>query len=510
MILCRSRLSLHALLVVLGLSACHPAQVSRTKFIPTEDPRVGLLEDRDLNDEFGLAFSIVGQEGLGDMMLALSSFEVSRVRLEVVEGLAGRQLRIYPITAPEQTLLTFNLNHYDDSHDAIDFASVANSLALNTEINKRGGEYTNVDSSEWKSIGEPETLHVQQDADTFVADVRHRVQVKSSQTTDSSGTVTDTFTEGSATIRLFLRRLKAVNSSLQPITAAEARQRNFGFFVGSEIASTPENMAIQRFAFDPNQKSAPQINFFLKDVPAAYAEVTRSAVLAWNKAFGWDVISVQDATAEIDIGDPRFHVIRWLPNGDSSLGFAGLAAPHLSDAATGVNLTSSVLINGSIPTIYEPILTYSENLKKIDPKHVIGRIGNVPVHLNCGETPLLPFITDVTVANREQYLQGYYFETIMHEVGHSLGLTHNFKASTELEMHDGVQDASSVMDYAPRWNRNRAKSPGSYDIAAIRWAYFGEEPTRNFAFCDDLAINEDVLCNTNDWGYTFTTLPSSV
>ncbi len=76
--------------------------------------------------------------------------------------------------------------------------------------------------------------------------------------------------------------------------------------------------------------------------------------------------------------------------------------------------------------------------------------------------------------------------TLIHEIGHTLGLRHNFKASSDkdnffnkeevkelygLDVQDhNLPKSSSVMDYI-RIEQNRLMYPGHYDIAAIRYGY---------------------------------------
>ena len=68
--------------------------------------------------------------------------------------------------------------------------------------------------------------------------------------------------------------------------------------------------------------------------------------------------------------------------------------------------------------------------------------------------------------------------TLVHEFGHNLGLTHNFMGSADDDNfwrnEDGipVSRSTSVMDY-PDADEDRGFKPGPYDVAAIRYGYYG-------------------------------------
>ena len=112
---------------------------------------------------------------------------------------------------------------------------------------------------------------------------------------------------------------------------------------------------------------------------------------------------------------------------------------------------------------------------------------------------------------QEMYAHAYYYDVLVHEMGHNFGLYHNFKASTDKRnypdlYHDlEIQKAaaaegdkpliaaeqqnirtSSVMDYNPHYQgilrhvaigadgKNSASAVGPYDRAAIMYIYKGE------------------------------------
>ncbi len=132
----------------------------------------------------------------------------------------------------------------------------------------------------------------------------------------------------------------------------------------------------------------------------------------------------------------------------------------------------------------------------------------------------------------EEFIGQAIKETVMHEVGHSLGLRHNFKASTMLTA-DQLNDTTithakgmvgSVMDYNPINIAPKGKKQGDYftttigpyDYWAIEYAYKqveGDEaaelkkiaaraPEHDYVFAsdEDLYLNDDPYVNVWDLG----------
>jgi hypothetical protein len=160
-------------------------------------------------------------------------------------------------------------------------------------------------------------------------------------------------------------------------------------------------------------------------------------------------------------------------------------------------IATQILINGSttrkgFEEIYKYTAEAAPQLSKL-----VGKIGNVPLVEGVGENPVVTFFADTNSKNSDEYVKGYYYSVIMHEFGHSLGLRHNFAASTKIDSN-GI--SSSVMDYEPGFVTNIRTLPGSYDTAAIRWGYFGESPSAPLAFCTDEDMAKRYDCNQGDVG----------
>lgn len=77
----------------------------------------------------------------------------------------------------------------------------------------------------------------------------------------------------------------------------------------------------------------------------------------------------------------------------------------------------------------------------------------------------------------EVLFKDFYKSTLAHEIGHSLGLTHNFMGSTDkanfkFNGESGQRNYSSIMDYISDEKINYA-GPGPYDVRALRVSYTG-------------------------------------
>jgi hypothetical protein len=89
----------------------------------------------------------------------------------------------------------------------------------------------------------------------------------------------------------------------------------------------------------------------------------------------------------------------------------------------------------------------------------------------------------------EDYVAG----VVLHEIGHTLGLRHNFKGSL-------VPPSSSIMEYIDDFDQVNVFTPQSYDVAAVRLLYglSADEPTDPFCTDEDTQFDPD--CTRFDVG----------
>ena len=251
----------------------------------------------------------------------------------------------------------------------------------------------------------------------------------------------------------------------------------------------------------------PIIFWLEKTIPFEYRKPIREGILEWNKAFekaGFaNAIEVrqQPDDAEWDPEDINYNTFRWIT---SSTGFA--MGPSRVNPTSGQILDADIIFDADFLQFWdmeyevftpgiEPATSSADFPKSIGSHaHDTLRGGWFCDHCR-GMARQLAFgamtLADADPATSKEELQKLITqglkEVTMHEVGHTLGLRHNFKASALLElseMHDQEKTsqtglAASVMDYLPV-NRAPKDKPqgdyfsttvGPYDNWAIEYGY---------------------------------------
>jgi hypothetical protein len=200
--------------------------------------------------------------------------------------------------------------------------------------------------------------------------------------------------------------------------------------------------------------------------PVKWREWLRKGIESWQPAFetaGFSnaIVAKIAPTAEEDPDfspeDVRYSVIRWLPSTTENA-----SGPHISDPRTGEILNADISFYHNVMNLQRD--WYFLQVGPLDPR-----------------AKQLPLPDD---------LMGRLLEFVVaHEVGHTLGLEHNMKASS-LYPQEKVRDkewvhkmghAPSIMDYS-RFNyvaqpedgipvEDLVPRIGPYDIFAIRWGY---------------------------------------
>ncbi len=334
---------------------------------------------------------------------------------------------------------------------------------------------------------------------------------------------------GSATVHFNYTFMLSNRDNVAPLVVED--EVRFGYFLTKPI--------YERSTGNPQQVinrwniSQPITFYVSSNTPEDYFESVKQGILAWNDAFESDLIKVKKASDKIMLGTPGYNVVQWV-GFDKATGAYTIWHAHPITGEilkAGVVLPSVFAVTNKdkakrlLATLDTNLLTGDAN-KKEDNKAHIGLAGFESIKLceNDFSKPYREFlnlaasgsISDNTILDLSKLFVKY---VVMHEIGHSLGLRHNFygnlgsKAPLNIDDnfinnlltedgYNGSLPSASIMDYLDFKDAVRMHRLGEYDIMAIRWGY-GIDNSNNQArplYCtdEDIAMNAD--CEPFDGG----------
>ena len=276
------------------------------------------------------------------------------------------------------------------------------------------------------------------------------------------------------------------------------------FDYSTDTAFTPRVNYVNRWRLEKKDPAAalsepkqPIVFWLDRNIPERYRATVTAGILEWNRAFerigfrGAIEARIQPDDADWDTIDARHASVRWMLSARPMFGGVG---PSSVDPRTGEILDADVGI--------DPVRIRNRRLQRVEfvaspAESPFFGMRRAPVceraEFGAQETN---FALDLLEARgliepdspeAEEFALADLKDTVMHEIGHVLGLTHNFRASTiytqaqlnDLEFTRANGIAGSVMEYNPT---NIALSGekqasfgmvtlGPYDYWAIEYAY---------------------------------------
>ena len=260
------------------------------------------------------------------------------------------------------------------------------------------------------------------------------------------------------------------------------------------------------------------------NTPQKYRQAIREGVEYWNSVLGETLVRVIDAPKGVQAPHPEYNIIQWQDDVTAQYAYASFNNDPLSGELlhAQIYLPSVWTERVSQDIVYELNLQQDMNSTQKVCKIDIGKDYSLSMlkMRSIGVNPL-------EIENISYDLVRY---AVSHEVGHTLGLRHNFGGSATHEYHDlnstqifteyskslsdditqpsdlfnSVIVTSSIMDYPNQIERMvvgyqiKKGHSFSYDKAAIRYLYKDEEPELWPFFCTDTAVGNFVDCQIFD------------
>ena len=242
----------------------------------------------------------------------------------------------------------------------------------------------------------------------------------------------------------------------------------------------------------PNEEMSEPVKpivFWIENTtPTEFRPAVEEGVLAWNKSFekagfiNAVQVKTQPDDAAWDAGDIRYNVLRWTSSPNPPFGGYG---PSFVNPRTGEILGADIMLEYVYFTnrvkydfLYKPE-PFDEDVNKCSAGEFIHQ-GNL-----FGMTTL-NFGSNKNLLKKELIRQSL-IRLVLHEVGHTIGLNHNFKSShlhNNVDIHnkeltERVGLTGSVMDYTPvnlsldteKQGQYYSTVPGTYDDWAIEFGY---------------------------------------
>jgi hypothetical protein len=477
-----------------------PLEVSGDKLLTI--PKAGLGKD------YQFTASIIPQElaatstGLSGRIVRFELFPDGVDMYESTQGLVVTE------DLPARRLLaTFPIVRQDNQKVVVDFNKGMRRVF--TDVWTSEGRLNLRDHDEVLEIPDSRVFEMRPDKDRVI--IRQSVQARNREFAENL--------EARYEVRYFISPYKPAAIEGKELDAPDFRYLRF-FETEGHIEQGTGRVSSHIARFDIRQ---PVVFYYSANTPTNYVQAVKDAILYWNLAFGKEIVQVQKAPEGVTAPDAEYNIIQWVPWDNAGFAYADdLMDPITGQSEHGQAYITSVfafmgrasarILLRSMEEMAEP--KKDDKKKDLAMRRALPFLGSGP---SCNLDPVAfaqqlagglkevlasDELTDAAVL---RVSQDYVRETVAHEVGHVLGLRHNFAGSLAasltqkeldewfrayiagkpLDAYTNKTTSDSVMDYNVLkaaafigWRMRTIKEALPYDRAAIAWGYFDSSEAR--------------------------------